>query len=620
MKGGTLTGSGVPYLFRTTDGVSYSPVLNYATGPVGYGNGKFVHLNMYNGIPEAYTSTNGGATWTYQGTLSSTLEGTWRSIAYGNGVYVAVGWPSGSGTHYVMTSPDGITWTGRTAAQNNQWRSVAFGNGVFVAISQSGTNQVMTSTNGITWTARTAAAANTWNSVTFGDGVFVAVSSNGTNRVMTSPDGITWTPQSAVSSSWTNVVYGDGIFVAMGSGVAMTSGASSTVARFTNTSGQYCTINPALTALLCSSDARLKKNVEAIGSQSALDALTKIGPVFYNWNTEADGVMKHAGFLAQELREVMPDLVTGDEKGSLSVNYAGLTPYLAAGIQELNQRTAFIASFLGNASSTATTTSRTLLTSTETGIGIGTATTTHMLTVAGSGSFKNSLFAKAFIVPAQAFGLASTSVSAFDLPAEVLTANGSADLYKMGAYAISRITAEASRLDLVMEKLATIDERLAELEAKANGIASSTPATLSQGFLDILAKFSIRDGLLAAVDLIAERLTIGSKEKPTGITFYDEVTGEPYCLAIRNGQQVIREGECEVVDLTQQPEPIPEPIVIPEPTPEPTPTPEPQPEPVPEPAPVPSPEPTPEPEPAPEPPPAEPAPVATPEPPSEPAV
>jgi hypothetical protein len=48
----------------------------------------------------------------------------------------------------------------------------------------------MTSPNGITWTPRTAAAANNWQSVAYGTvdgrGVFVAVSTNGTDRVMRS--------------------------------------------------------------------------------------------------------------------------------------------------------------------------------------------------------------------------------------------------------------------------------------------------------------------------------------------------------------------------------------------------------------------------------------------------
>ena len=81
---------------------------------------------------------------------------------------------------------DGETWTARTAAEANVWRSVAYGNGLWVAVAASGTNRVMTSPDGITWTARAAAEANSWYSVAYGNGLWVAVAYDGTNRVMTS--------------------------------------------------------------------------------------------------------------------------------------------------------------------------------------------------------------------------------------------------------------------------------------------------------------------------------------------------------------------------------------------------------------------------------------------------
>ena len=45
-----------------------------------------------------------------------------------------------------MTSPDGINWTIRTSAADNFWGSVAYGNGLWVAVAIDGTgNRVMTS-------------------------------------------------------------------------------------------------------------------------------------------------------------------------------------------------------------------------------------------------------------------------------------------------------------------------------------------------------------------------------------------------------------------------------------------------------------------------------------------
>ena len=117
-----------------------------------------------------------------------------------------------------MTSLDGSTWTSRTSAADNDWRSVTYGNGLFVAVSSSGSgNRVMTSSDGTTWTSRTSAADNDWYGITYGNGLFVAVALTGSgNRVMTSPDGITWTSRtSAADNEWYSVTYGNGLFVAV---------------------------------------------------------------------------------------------------------------------------------------------------------------------------------------------------------------------------------------------------------------------------------------------------------------------------------------------------------------------------------------------------------------------
>jgi len=91
---------------------------------------------------------------------------------------------------------------------SNQWASVAFGAGLFVAVARGGAGtRVATSPDGITWTARTAAAIREWAGVTFvesseGGGFFVAVASEGViSSVMTSPDGITWTLHNAASAA-----------------------------------------------------------------------------------------------------------------------------------------------------------------------------------------------------------------------------------------------------------------------------------------------------------------------------------------------------------------------------------------------------------------------------------
>lgn len=158
-----------------------------------------------------------GSTWT-QRTLP--VAYTWVSVAYGNGLFVAVA----SDTGLVITSPDGITWTTR-ATPLGSLRAVTYGNGVFVAL-QIG-NSCVTSTNGITWTTRTMPSSSVWASVAYGNGVFTAVSSGVSAASATSPDGINWTGGTLPSAAtWLSVTYGNGIFLALD--YASTSAATST--------------------------------------------------------------------------------------------------------------------------------------------------------------------------------------------------------------------------------------------------------------------------------------------------------------------------------------------------------------------------------------------------------
>ena len=87
----------------------------------------------------------------------------------------------------LLSPQPGILWSGQTSVTDNQWTSVAYGNGLWVAVSLNGSeDRVMTSPDGITWTIRTSAADNVWRSVAYGNGLWVAVSADGSgDRVMT---------------------------------------------------------------------------------------------------------------------------------------------------------------------------------------------------------------------------------------------------------------------------------------------------------------------------------------------------------------------------------------------------------------------------------------------------
>ena len=46
-------------------------------------------------------------------------------------------------------------------------------------------------------------------------------------------------------------------------------------------------------------------------------------------------------------------------------------------------------------------------------------------------------------------------------------------------------------------------------------------------------------------NVFVESLTVGTPAKPSGITLYDDVTGDPYCIKMHNGAMVSLAGACD---------------------------------------------------------------------------
>lgn len=105
-------------------------------------------------------------------------------------------------------------------------------------------------------------------------------------------------------------------------------------------------------SFVSSSDYRLKENIKQLEGGQAMDNLMKINTVSYNYKQRqvelADSTMgnyfaddspvllnTHYGVIAQELKEIYPDLVVEDASGYLAVNYLELIPILIKSVQEL---------------------------------------------------------------------------------------------------------------------------------------------------------------------------------------------------------------------------------------------------------------------------------------------
>lgn len=190
---------------------------------VAYGNGVFVAISGTAGTNTSIAATStDGITWTQRVLPASTC---WSSITFGNGVFVAVAGAQGYSTNIAATSADGINWTQR-ALPNGNWSSVTYGNGTFVAVCCNNTSVAATSADGIAWTQRALPNNDQWWSVTYGNGLFVAVSQSSSNYA-TSPDGIAWTQRTLPFSGSYSITYGNGLFVAVRGGstaYAITSG------------------------------------------------------------------------------------------------------------------------------------------------------------------------------------------------------------------------------------------------------------------------------------------------------------------------------------------------------------------------------------------------------------
>jgi hypothetical protein len=88
----------------------------------------------------------------------------------------------------------------------------------------------------------------------------------------------------------------------------------------------------------CSSDARLKKNIEPF--TLVLDKISQLQPVTYDWAAEEHpeyhfGSERTTGLIAQEVEKVFPNMVATDERGYKAVNYSQLPLLLLQATREM---------------------------------------------------------------------------------------------------------------------------------------------------------------------------------------------------------------------------------------------------------------------------------------------
>jgi len=80
-------------------------------------------------------------------------------------------------TGRMYTSTDGITWVERSVPVTIGYRSAAYGNGMFMAVGGNGTSAVR-SYDGVTWAEFALPASALWQVVAFGAGKFTVAANN----------------------------------------------------------------------------------------------------------------------------------------------------------------------------------------------------------------------------------------------------------------------------------------------------------------------------------------------------------------------------------------------------------------------------------------------------------
>lgn len=146
-------------------------------------------------------------------TQTSRVNETLRSVAYGEGLFVAVG---DRGT--VLTSRGGRTWETQVTGAALTFSSVVYGSGQFIAV---GEQEIWGTTNGMAWNQRTNYAAPLsqihLTAASFGEDRFMAVGGTGISGLaLWSNDGQNWHFVNPSSRGLLCVAYGDGQFVAAG--------------------------------------------------------------------------------------------------------------------------------------------------------------------------------------------------------------------------------------------------------------------------------------------------------------------------------------------------------------------------------------------------------------------
>ncbi|WP_135553907.1 dockerin type I domain-containing protein [Paenibacillus cymbidii] len=182
-------------IMTTPDGLQWTKKVKetgfYYFNDVAFGGGQFVVVGNGGSV---MTSAD-GYEWTER---TSNANTDFKAVAYGNGVYVAVGVKSDMGMNYgsIYRSPDGITWTQMKNEMMVSYLDLGFYNGQFIATGQLGNLRI--SSDGQNWQDITTGLMSIFQSVTVLGSTYVLTGYAGMGMgawITSDPSLTSWTSQ-----------------------------------------------------------------------------------------------------------------------------------------------------------------------------------------------------------------------------------------------------------------------------------------------------------------------------------------------------------------------------------------------------------------------------------------
>lgn len=108
-------------------------------------------------------------------------------------------------------------------------------------------------------------------------------------------------------------------------------------------------------AYSASSDKRFKTNINKIKKNEALEVISNLSGVKFDWKErEMNGkqfditIKQTPGFIAQEVEKILPQVIHNDKNGYKSIKYTNVIPYLVEAIKHLNTKINDLESILIN--------------------------------------------------------------------------------------------------------------------------------------------------------------------------------------------------------------------------------------------------------------------------------